>query len=801
MYINYLKTAIRNLWRNRVSSIINIFGLAIGIASFILIFLFVFDEFKFDKYNENDDNTYRLIWQSGNSGNLYAIQPAIMFEGLLNDIPEIENGLRISLRAGTVSYNDKVFSEENFYVGDSTIFEIFSWGLSSGNPQTALVEPHSIVISESMSKKYFGDGDPLGKVLKYNNEYDYTVTGVMKDIPRQSHIRPDFIGSILSLKTLNPSALNRWQNSSVNIYLRISKNAKIQNVEKKLIGSVIKNGGEDFEGAKYILQPITKIHLYSSHIKWDESIRGNIIYVRGFLLIAILILLIACFNYINLSTAGSFTRAKEIGIRKVVGATRQELVGQFLGESILTVFMAFIIGIALVEVFGQQFNILTGKELEVFALPLYQMLLLFASVIIVIAVFAGSYPAFILSKFRPVSVLKGSKLIGGIKTGKAGLFNLRHILTVFQFTITVALIVSSLIIYNQLNHIKDKNLGLDKEQLVVINNPWDSVMTQRYHQYKNTLLQNPDVVLVSAGYNIPPGDINNYARVRPPEVPEEDAKSMGLVAVDYNFLETLGAKIIDGRDFSEKNISDIQNTCILNEAAVKSLELTNPVGQRLSRFYDTIVRTVVGVVGDIHYRSFHEPVKPMVFYVSKEDYPMYSPNIVVRLHPKNIQTAMGFLQAEFEKLAPQWTFDYYFVDQKFDSLYRAEQNAGKIISLFTMLAIFVSSFGLFGLVLFITTSKTKEIGIRKVHGASVATIRKELMFDFAKLIVVSYAIAFPVSYFVMDKWLDNFTATVSINVWVFVIAASITFLIAYTTVIYIVHKAATKNPVEALKYE
>jgi putative ABC transport system permease protein len=625
--------------------------------------------------------------------------------------------------------------------------------------------------------------------------------GIMEDIPLQSHLRPDIVGSILSLKTLNPSALNRWQNSSVNIYFQLSKNAIVPDIEDKIQQSIVENGGDAYEDVDFILQPLLRIHLYSSHIKWDDSIRGNIIYVRGFLLIAILILLIACFNYINLSTAGSFTRAKEIGIRKVAGAYRQELIGQFLGESIITVIIAFVIAIALVEVFGQQFNLLTGKELGILSLPLYQIIILFAGLILIIAVFAGSYPAFVLSRFKPILVLKGSKRIETTKSGKTSLFNLRYLLTIFQFTITTALIVSSVIIYKQLNHVNSKSMGMDKEHLVVIENPWDSLMTQRYNAYKNILLQNPDIKMVSAAYNIPPGEINNYARVRPPEIQEEDSDVIGLVAVDYNFFKTIDAKIIDGRDFARENTLDANNTCIINEATVKSLGLENPVGQRLSHFYDTIVRTVVGVVKDIHYRSFHEPVKPMVFYVSEEEYPMFTPNIVVRLHPGDLQSTMGFLQDEFEKIAPQWTFNYYFVDQKFDSLYRAEQNAGKIISLFTLLAIFVSSFGLFGLVLFITTSKTKEIGIRKVLGASVITIRKELMLDFAKLIVISYIIAFPVSYYVMDKWLANFTTTVSINIGVFVIAASITFLIAYATVIFIVHKAATTNPVEALKYE
>ncbi len=801
MFRNYIKTAIRNIWRDRISSMINIFGLAIGIASFILIFLYVYDEIKYDKYNENIDNVYRLLAKTPNTGKVYAIQPGVMYDFLSNSIPEIEATARISHRTGTVSYDDKVFFEKNFLMADSSLFQMFSWHLKSGNPKTVLSGPHSVVLSESMAEKYFGKDDPVGKILTYNNEYDFTVTGVMEDIPLQSHLRPDFVASIQSLKILNPSALNRWQNSSVNYYFLIPGNANIEDVESKILKSIVKNGSSDFEGLKYILQPLDEIHLYSSSIKWDDSIRGNIIYVRGFLLIAILILLIACFNYINLSTAGSFARAKEIGIRKVVGADRQKLMGQFLGESVITVLFAFIIAIAMVEVLGDSFSILTGKDLSFHTLPLMQMVILFSAIILIIALVAGSYPAFVLSKFRPVSVLKGSKNINGLRSNKRSLFNLRYLLTVFQFTITAALIVSSVIIYKQLNLIKDKDMGFDKDNLVVIENPWDSVMTQRYKAYKSVLSQNPDIVMVSAAYNIPPGKINNYARVRPPETPEEESGSLGLVAVDYNYFKTIGAKIIDGRDFSEKNSSDANNTCILNEAAVKSLNLENPVGQRLSHFYDTIVRTVVGVVGDIHYRSLHEPVKPMVFFVSEKEYPMFSPNIVVRLGSKNKQETMAFLQDEFKKLAPKWTVNYYFVDQKFNSLYRTEENAGKIITLFTLLAIFVSSFGLFGLVLFITASKTKEIGIRKVLGASIMTIRKELMRDFVVLIVIAYAIAFPVSYFVMDRWLENFTATVSINYWVFLIAASITFIIAYLTVIYIVHKAATTNPVVAIKYE
>jgi putative ABC transport system permease protein len=801
MFKNYIKTAIRNIWRDKISSMINIFGLAIGIASFILIFLYVYDEVKYDKYNKKTENIYRLLVKAPNTGNIYAIQPGVMYDFLSNSIPEIEATTRISHRDGNVSYNDKVFFEKNFLMADPAIFQIFSWNLKSGNPQTVLNEPHSIVLSESMAEKYFGDDNPVGKILTYNNEYDFTVTGIMEDIPLQSHLRPDFVASIQSLKTLNPSALSEWLNSSVNYYFLVSGTANIEDVEGKIQKSIIKNGNSDFEGLKYILQPLDEIHLYSGNIKWDDSIRGNIVYVRGFLLIAVLILLIACFNYINLSTAGSFARAKEIGIRKVVGADRHRLMGQFLGESVITVLFAFIIAIAMVEVLGDSFSTLTGKDLSLHALPFLHMVILFSAIILIIAFVAGSYPAFILSKFKPVSVLKGSKNINGLSSNKKTLFNLRYILTVFQFTITTALIVSSVIIYKQLNLIRDKNMGFDKDNLVVIENPWDSLMTQRYKTYKNRLSQNPDIVMVSAAYNVPPGEINNYSRVRPPEMTEEEGGTLGLVAVDYNYFKTIGAKIIKGRDFSEKNASDANNTCILNEAAVKKLKLENPVGQRLSHFYDTIVRTVVGVVGDIHYRSLHEPVKPMVFFVSENEYPMFSPNIIIRLNSKNKQETMAFLQDEFKKLAPKWTVNYYFVDEKFNSLYRSEENAGKIITLFTLLAIFVSSFGLFGLVLFITASKTKEIGIRKVLGASIATIRKELMHDFVVLIIIAYAIAFPVSYYVMDRWLENFTVTVSINYLVFLIAAVITFVIAYLTVIYIVHKAATTNPAEAIKYE
>jgi putative ABC transport system permease protein len=587
------------------------------------------------------------------------------------------------------------------------------------------------------------------------------------------------------------------------IYLKFYNKINKDTLQEKIKTCVLSNEGERFSEITFQLQPLRDIYLHSSDVSRDIGKHGNISNVYGFAIVALLILIIACFNYINLTTARANSRAKEVGVRKAIGANRSKLAFQFLGESFFTTLISFLIALILVEIMVQPFNELLDKNLNLYSIPGWQLFFIILIAILIISVFAGSFPAFILSRFQAIKVLKGitSNYENKSILSKAVQLFSRRSLVVFQFAVAVALIIASNIVYNQLELIRTMDLGIKTDHLVVIENPWDSVMTRRYDNYKISISNSPDISKVSAAFNVPPGYINNYARTKLSDNSEDQDYHVGIISVDYNYFEAIGAEIIKGRNFNSKLSSDEEKVCIINETAAKLIGLPDPVGKSLTGFYDDSKKEIIGIVKDIHFTSIHEKVEPVAFFVQRDGYPPYSPKIIVKTGFLNIKSTIRFLEDEWNKLAPQWPFQYYFMDQKFEKMYRSEQNISKLMQIFTFLAILISFSGLFGLMLFIVESRTKEIGIRKVFGASVNKILYNLMKEFFKLILFANLFAWPVIYIIMDKWLQNFEYQAGIKLITFVIAGLLTLLIAFATVFYQSLKTANSNPVDSLKYE
>ncbi len=805
MLRNYLIVAVRNLLRHRGYSAINIAGLAIGMTCCILILLFVQDELSYDWYHERADRIYRFAveWRNPKTGETAQLVsgPYRLAETLRTDFPEVPHIIRFSCKRPLIGYGDKRFPEGRFFFVDPGVFEVFSFPLIHGDPRTALREPFTVVITQEMARKYFGDEDPMGKVLRYGDDRELKVTGILGEIPRHSHFRFDFLSSITVANVLfNRIALENWGENSVYTYLLLPPGVSPAEIERRFPDLIRKHAPQWAQGARYFLQPLTDIHLHS-HAGGEIEPNGDIVYIYAFSAIAVFILLIACINFMNLSTARSASRAREVGMRKVVGADRSQLVWQFLGESVFLSFLALLLAVALVELSLPAFNGFVGKALDmdyggnltaVFGLI---GIALFAGVI------AGSYPAFFMSAFEPVEVLKGT-----LKGGPKGA-GFRKVLVAFQFAISIFLIVVTGIIYGQLKHCRNIKLGYDKEHVVVISGVPGSLQ-QKYEAFKQELLQNPRVVSAAGTSRIPSGRLGSNISTRAEDFPEEESPSMQTVWVGYDFFETLRMPFVAGRSFSKAAPSDEKAAFVLNEAAVRRLGWTpeNAIGKRFgSQFIEDWQRgqwvwkdgRVIGVVKDVHFESMRERIVPMVFFIQ----PNMAGNFLVRVRPDDIPGTLHFLKQKWQGVNPNHPFEYSFLDERFDQLYRAEEKQGQIFGTFALLAIFVACLGLFGLASFATVRRTKEIGIRKVLGASVGSIVALLSKEFVILVGVANLIAWPVAYYAMNRWLQDFAYRIELGPGVFVLGGTVALVIALLTVSYQAVRAARANPVEALRYE
>jgi len=712
MFRNYLTIAVRNLVRHKIYSFINISGLAIGMACCILILLFVQDELSYDGYHEKAGQIYRIVVERHAKGKMKSTvsTPAPMAPALLNDFPEIVHVVRFFNQDNPtplVRYGDKRFYEKRFFFTDANVFDVFPFPLIRGSAQTALQEPFSVVITEEMARKYFGDEDPLGKVLTFKNWLDLKITGVLQNLPPHSHRRFDFLASFATLeKWLGKDFMSNWYNNMCRNYVLLPRNYPAVELEKRFPTFIGKYFGEDTEAlGKLYLQPLKRIHLYSKR-DYGMASAGDIQQIYILSTIACFVLLIACINSMNLSTASSAQRAKEVGIRKVVGARRMQLVRQFLGETLLLAFIALLLAIALVELTLPLFNGFTGKELMMDYRDIRGVLGL-GGIVLLVGIVAGSYPAFFLAAFQPVEILPGG----------------------------------------------------------------------------------------------PVGQMTFRAESSPVH---PDPLTMRMLWVDHDFIETLGIELGPGRNFSKDHPTDATEAFILNETAVKQLGWESPgaaIGKPFERIYgpkpdERVTGRIIGVAKDFHFRSLRFDIEPLVIHL----WPWLN-YIIVRVQPDHVPSTLAFLERTWQKFDPNHPFEYYFLDDRFASLYRAEESLGQISGAFATLAIFVACLGLFGLAAFTAEQRTKEIGIRKVLGASISGIVLLLSKEFTKLVLVSNLIAWPIAYWAMNRWLQDFAYRIHIGVGTFLLAGVLALIIALLTVSFQAIKAALANPVKALRYE
>jgi putative ABC transport system permease protein len=807
MIKNYLKTALRNLWKYKGYSFLNIIGLAAGLAVCLLIVLYVVDELSYDRYNKNSGRIYRLqadIYFNSTQAN-FAVSPDPLGPALAHDYPQIEQMVRFNYQSDILVKKDNQYIQDhNAVFVDSTLFQVFTLPMLKGNPQTALRDPGSIIIDETTAKKYFNSIDVVGQLLTIDNNIPCKVSGVIRDIPRQSHFHFHFIrprtkdqanDSWLSNNTFNyvlvkpgvtQQQLQQYVDATINNYLGKDLEQQVHTSLKDLEGK-----GNHFI---YHAVPVTDIHLHSSE-SYQMEAGGELSYVYIFSIIAGFILLIACVNFMNLSTARSANRSKEVGIRKVAGSLRRQLIMQFLAESILVGFFSLLLALAIAVLLLPLFNQLSGKEIHVANLFSGWQLPILVTLILVVGLLAGSYPALYLSSFRPVEVLKG-KVASGFKSSR-----LRSGLVVFQFTISIVLIVGTIIIYRQLEYIRNHKLGYNREQVLVLHNAYN--LGQKIKTFREELLNLPQVTNASISGDLPTSsNFDNEGWFRDAGFDATRAVVLTNFFVDEQYIPTLGMEMKEGRNFSKDFPTD-STAVILNEAAVKVLGLKNPFEETLyrPRFENgNIVGPqpfhVVGIVRDFNFSSLHQAVGPVIIQLGEN-----WGSISVRLNTGDPSSVISQVEAKWKTMVPGQPFSYSFMDADFNNIYTAEQRTGRLFIAFAVFAIFIACLGLFGLVTYAAEQRTKEIGVRKVLGASVRGIVTMLSRDFARLVLIAALIAFPLAWWAMHRWLETFAYRANIAWWVFPMAGILAIVIALVTVSFQATRAALANPVRSIRSE
>jgi len=787
MLKNYLKIAFRNLLKYKVYSIINIFGLSVGLACCILIMLFIRDELNYDKFHKNADQIYRMVveFKYRDRPDHFAHTPSPLAPALLNEFPEVLNAVRFSRRSEVlITYKEKYFWEKGLMLADPSIFEVFTFPLVRGDPATALSDPNSIVITQRMAEKYFGDEDPIEKILKIGDEWvkDYRVSGILKNIPSNSQLQFDFLISFANKK--GNIGWGQWNYST---YIQLPPNYPSFRLEDRLPDLVGKYMGEETRAGRILhLQPLTRIHLHSN-LREDLPTNRELSHLYIFSGIALLILMLACINFVNLVTAHSTIREKEVGLRKVVGANRSQLILQFLGEAVLLSFFAFLLSFIFVEILLPIFNIISGKEMTFYLIHNFPFIITLIGLMFIVGILSGSYPAFVISRFQPVSILKKGF---GEKTSVHPSIS-RKCLVVAQFAISIMFLFSTALMHQQLRYIRNKNLGYDKEHLVVLPIFYHDVQA-KHELLKSEIMQSPLIVNATKTSYLP-SQLTNYQNIWWEGLPEKN-EYISWIGVDHDFIQTLGLRIKAGRDFSREYPTDQRGAYILNEAAVEMIGWESPVGKQ----FEIVDRgEVIGVINNFHFQSLHQKIQPLVLYI----YPEIFRYMLVRIRAENISKSLQFLKQKWEKLFPGRLFEFSFFDEDFDRIYKTETRLAKTFNYITGLVILIACLGLFGLASFTTLRRTKEIGIRKVLGASVSAIVILLSKDFLKWVLVANLIAWPLAYFAMNKWLQNFAYRTNIGLSIFLLAAALVFVTALLTIIFQAIKAALANPVDSLRYE
>jgi putative ABC transport system permease protein len=801
MFKNYIKLAFRNLLKQKFYSVINILGLSIGIACSLLVFLYVSDEMSYDKFHSNADRIFRIALNGKIAGSEFnaPVSVAPLAHELVIAFPEVIDAVRLYKLSNEVTrYEDKVFNEKKAFFADSNFFQFFNFKLLEGDPSQVLKEPHSIVLSEALAEKYFGQEPAIGKILVIGNfNSAYTVTGIMENWSFRSHFHADMLMSMASYKDAWQEV---WVSNKFFTYILLDKNSSWKNLEKKIpdwskkfiepqVETYLNISKKDFyeSGNKleYYLQPIKDIHL-QSNLEAEIEPNGNLEYLYILSAIGFFILLLACINFMNLATAKSSGRAKEVGVRKVVGSLKSNMKVQFLIESFIYCIIAFVFSFLFVEGFIQEFNRLAGKSLNMLMLLQHSMIGFSLLLLFIVGLLSGSYPAFYLSSFNAVEVLKGRKRKGR----KSSRF--RSILVVFQFSISIILIICTIVVFQQLEFMQNKNLGYEKENTLVITNI--ERLAEHFDAFKNSLMEYPQFRSFSSANSFPsdPGFSNSIFKT----IDDNQDHLLSFIKADDKFLETLNIDLLYGRSFLSENVADT-NSIILNETAVRTLGIKDPLGKELifsgnnNRFCK-----IIGVMKDFHYESFFKPIKPLALLYSPQAY-----LLAIRMDPGDISKNIQLLNSKWKEFAPGEPMEYSFLNKNYEALYVAEKKLGRVFSLFTGLALFIACLGLLGLAAYTAEQKTKEIGIRKVMGATTIEIVLMLSKEFTKLILISFFISIPIAYYTISYWLQNFAYKISINFSSFIIAGLLTILVALFTVGFQAIKAALANPVRSLRAE
>jgi len=800
MFKNYVLTTLRNISRRKGFSMLNVLGLSIGLAASLLIMQYVKDEFSYDDFHANKENIYRVQYDRYRDNEL-VLQCATTFPkvapALLADYPEVQKACRLYLRygGGVIRYDDMQMKEDNLFTADQSFLDIFSYPLLKGDRATALKEPNTAVVEEETARKYFGDADPLGKRIKFGNEEEYEITGVIRS-PENSHLKFSFLLSYPTLvKLFGPDVEQAWGWYDFYTYIQLSPGADPKALEAKFPAFIKKYGAEgDEQRVKFSLQRLADIHLNSDLLQ-EARVNGNGRSVYFLSIIAFFILVIAWVNYINLATARAVERAKEVGVRKAIGAGRVQLMGQFIAEALIVNFGAVITAVALMSATIPLFNALSGKVLATSILMDPTLWYTAAVLFLAGSALSGLYPAFVLSSYQPARVLKGS-----MKGTHEGLL-LRKMLVVMQFVASVALIAGTLIVYSQLQFMQNRDLGVDIDQVLVINAPGvtdSSTYVSQLRSFKSEVQRHPNVQSFTASSEVPGNLIywtNGGKRIGGDQ--ELPGIVMYRMGIDPDFFNTYKNKVLAGRVFSEEFTADTSNV-ILNRKAIEVLGFGTPenaVGGQVKIGSDTL--TVVGVVENYHQEGLKSNFRQTAFHLLPANHAYYS----VKVEAKDVEQTLAYIKEKYSQQFPENPFDYFFLDTFFQRQYQTDRQFGQVFGFFALLAIFVASLGLFGLASFTASQRTKEIGIRKVLGSSVPNIFLLLSKDFLKLVIIANVIAIPLVVYFMDKWLHTFAFRINIGYWIFVVSAVLTIFIALITVSFQSIRAAMANPVKSLRYE
>ncbi len=783
MIKNYLKTALRNIRRAKMYSLLNILGLAVGMGCSFLIFLFVQHELSYDRFHEKHDRIYRVVvkWELEGETQTGQTTPAPVAPALLNDLPEVEEAVRVENQGVIIRYQGESFVERKFLMVDPSFFDVFHFPLIKGNSETALSDIHSIILTERAAEKYFGNDEPLGKILNIGEIFDFEVTGVAKNPPSNSHIDFDFLVKFDFINSYTHfNYMDSWGAWNFHTYVVLQEGYPPSAFEEKSPAFLSTYRG-DAENPKGLhLNPLTNINLET---------HGKLKYIYFFTAVAVIILVLACINFMNLSIARSSERIREIGMRKVIGASKPQLIKQFLGEAAVLALLALPLALLLVHVILPSFNSLANTHLQPDYFQNWLFILGMFGITVVVGLISGSYPSFYLSSIHPVQSLKGKPT----SAKASSLF--RSLLVVFQFSVSIALIVSAVTVSQQLHFIHHKDLGFNQDS--VVNVPiYESSLRKKSEVIKSELLQNPNISKATVS-TFSPGSHPYQSVDWEGRNPGQDLM-MAWYSVDYDFIDTFGIEIKEGRNFTRDFPSDVKSAYILNEAAVRALGWDAPVGKqfRVDRA-DTLMGRVAGVMKDFHFASLHESIRPLALILE----PGRGYHFSLKISSINMEDTLSFIENKFREFAPNAPFNYSFIDEEIAGMYMEEDRLGTLINTFSVIAVFIACLGLLGLASSAINRRTKEIGVRKVLGASIPNIFLLLVKDFTKLILIANIIAWPVAFYAMNRWLQNFVYRIGLEWWLFALSALIALMIAVITVSYHTTKAAVSNPVDSLRYE